>query len=395
MSELESIARALVAEGKGILAADESDGTIKKRFDSIGVESTEDNRRAYRELLFTTEGAEEYISGVILFDETIRQTRSDGTPFPKLLESKGVIPGIKVDKGAKPLALRRGRDGHRGPRRAARAARGVPRARRAVRQVARDVLDRRRQAERVLRLDERPRARALRGAVPGGGHRADRRAGGAAWTARTRSSRARRRPAACSRPSTPSCTTSASTTRGTLLKPNMVLSGYDASRARRRRRGRGGDARVLLQARAGGGARDRLPLRRPDRRGRDGAPERDERARPAPVAALVLVRPRAAGAGAQGVGAASRRTSRPAQRAYYHRAKMNGAARTGHVRARDGTRDRPGVRTPCLLRPCQGSDPRHGRKGHLSAGGPRTSRRRRCSEPPSVPRGRTCRRDGG
>ena len=105
MASLEETARALVAEGKGILAADESDGTIKKRFDSLGVESTEDNRRAYRELLFATEGAEEFISGVILFDETIRQSAADGTPFPKLLESKGVIPGIKVDKGAKPLAL--------------------------------------------------------------------------------------------------------------------------------------------------------------------------------------------------------------------------------------------------------------------------------------------------
>jgi fructose-bisphosphate aldolase class I len=104
MHSLEDTARALVAEGKGILAADESDGTIKKRFDSIDVESTEDNRRAYRELLFSTDGAEEFISGVILFDETLRQSASDGTPFPKLLESHGVIPGIKVDKGAKPLA---------------------------------------------------------------------------------------------------------------------------------------------------------------------------------------------------------------------------------------------------------------------------------------------------
>src|SRR2546421_3020575 len=108
MADLESTARALVAEGKGILAADESTGTIKKRFDSIGVESTEENRRAYRDLLFSTEGAEEYISGVILFDETIRQSASDGTPVPKLLESKGVIPGIKVDKGAKPLPLAEG-----------------------------------------------------------------------------------------------------------------------------------------------------------------------------------------------------------------------------------------------------------------------------------------------
>src|SRR5438876_2010815 len=103
-TELHETAAALVAEGKGILAADESTGTIKKRFDSIDVESTEENRRAYRDLLFTTPGVEEFISGVILFDETIRQSSADGTPFPKLLESRGIIPGIKVDKGAKPLA---------------------------------------------------------------------------------------------------------------------------------------------------------------------------------------------------------------------------------------------------------------------------------------------------
>jgi fructose-bisphosphate aldolase class I len=106
--ELQETARAIVAEGKGILAADESDGTIKKRFDSIGVESTEESRRAYRDLLFTTEAVEDYISGVILFDETIRQQSADGTPFPELLASKGIIPGIKVDKGAKPLALAEG-----------------------------------------------------------------------------------------------------------------------------------------------------------------------------------------------------------------------------------------------------------------------------------------------
>jgi fructose-bisphosphate aldolase, class I len=102
--DLEATAQALVAPSKGILAADESDGTIKKRFDSIGVESTEENRRAYRDLLFTAEGAEEFISGVILFDETIRQRSADGTPFPELLARRGIIPGIKVDKGAKPLA---------------------------------------------------------------------------------------------------------------------------------------------------------------------------------------------------------------------------------------------------------------------------------------------------
>src|SRR5713101_9096759 len=103
-TELHDIAEALVADGKGILAADESSGTIKKRFDTIGLESTEETRRAYRDLLFTTPGAEEYISGVILYDETIHQNALDGTPFPKLLEAKGIIPGIKVDLGAKPLA---------------------------------------------------------------------------------------------------------------------------------------------------------------------------------------------------------------------------------------------------------------------------------------------------
>jgi fructose-bisphosphate aldolase class I len=101
--ELEATARALVAAGKGILAADESSGTIKKRFDSIRVESTEDSRRSYREMLFTTPGCEEFISGVILFDETIRQKGSDGTPLPKVLEKKGIIPGIKVDKGVQKL----------------------------------------------------------------------------------------------------------------------------------------------------------------------------------------------------------------------------------------------------------------------------------------------------
>ena len=95
--DLESTARALVAEHKGILAADESDGTIKKRFDSIGVESTEENRRAYRDLLFTTEGVEEYISGVILFDETIRQSASGFAPLSTLMP--GMIPLLSSSFG--------------------------------------------------------------------------------------------------------------------------------------------------------------------------------------------------------------------------------------------------------------------------------------------------------
>jgi fructose-bisphosphate aldolase class I len=101
---LESTARTLVAPGRGILAADESHSTIAKRFASIGVENTEENRRVYREMLFTTPGVAEFISGVILFDETIRQKADDGTPLGDLLSRRGVIPGIKVDKGTKPLA---------------------------------------------------------------------------------------------------------------------------------------------------------------------------------------------------------------------------------------------------------------------------------------------------
>jgi fructose-bisphosphate aldolase class I len=99
-NELHETARAIVAEHKGILAADESTGTIKKRLDSIAVESTEENRRFYRQLLFTAPGMEDAIGGVILYDETIRQQADDGTPFPELLAAKGAIPGIKVDTGA-------------------------------------------------------------------------------------------------------------------------------------------------------------------------------------------------------------------------------------------------------------------------------------------------------
>ena len=104
LAELNKVAEAMVARGRGILAADESTGTIKKRFDALGVESTPDNRRDYREMLFRTADAmSKFISGVILYDETIRQTARDGTPLVKLIEKAGSIPGIKVDKGTKPL----------------------------------------------------------------------------------------------------------------------------------------------------------------------------------------------------------------------------------------------------------------------------------------------------
>jgi fructose-bisphosphate aldolase, class I len=105
MSEdLESVAATLVADGKGILAADESVATATRRFDTVGIRSTEQSRRAYREMLFTTPGAAEFISGVILYDETIRQKSSDGTPLAEVLSSQGIVPGIKVDTGAEPLA---------------------------------------------------------------------------------------------------------------------------------------------------------------------------------------------------------------------------------------------------------------------------------------------------
>ena len=103
-AELERIARGMVAPGKGILAADESTGTIKKRFDAIAFESTEANRQLYREMLFASPGVAEAISGVIMYDETLRQKTRAGVPFPQHLAALGIIPGIKVDQGAKPLA---------------------------------------------------------------------------------------------------------------------------------------------------------------------------------------------------------------------------------------------------------------------------------------------------
>ncbi len=105
MSELAKVAKAMVARGRGILAADESTGTIGKRFDSIKVENTEENRRAYRELLFTARGLGDHVSGAILYDETLRQKAADGTPFAALLARQGVLPGIKVDAGTADLAF--------------------------------------------------------------------------------------------------------------------------------------------------------------------------------------------------------------------------------------------------------------------------------------------------
>jgi fructose-bisphosphate aldolase, class I len=108
MDGLVTVAKKMVAKGKGILAADESSGTIKKRFDAIGVDSTEDNRRDYRELLFRTGAMKEHISGVILYDETIRQNAKDGTPLVNVIAASGAVPGIKVDTGTKALPFHPG-----------------------------------------------------------------------------------------------------------------------------------------------------------------------------------------------------------------------------------------------------------------------------------------------
>ena len=180
LAELNKVAEAMVAPGRGILAADESSGTIKKRFDAIGVESTEDNRRDYREMLFrSTEAMSKYISGVILYDETIRQNAKDGTPLVKLIEKAGALPGIKVDKGTKPLpfcpgeVITEGLDGLR-ERLVEYRGLGAKFAKwRAVIDIGAGI------PTYTCINDQRPCARPLCGALPGRRHRADRRAGSA------------------------------------------------------------------------------------------------------------------------------------------------------------------------------------------------------------------------
>ncbi len=174
-SELEANARAMVAPGRGILAADESTGTIKKRFDAIKVENTEENRRAYREMLFAAPGIAEHISGVIMYDETLRQKTRAGVPFAELLAKQGIVPGIKVDAGAKPLAgfagetITEGLDGLR-ERLAEYYKLGARFAKwRAVIDIGAGIPDAFRNRRQCTR------ARPLRGAVPGSEHCPDRR----------------------------------------------------------------------------------------------------------------------------------------------------------------------------------------------------------------------------
>ncbi len=228
--DLETLALALVADGKGILAADETSPTLTKRFVALGIESTAQSRRTYREMLFTSPGVAEFISGVIMYDETIRQKSSAGMPLPQVLSNQGIIPGIKVDTGAKPLAacpgesVTEGLDGLR-DRLAEYREMGARFAKwRAVIRIA-DSLP-----SSTLRERECTRPRAIRCALSGNGPRADRRAGSADGRARTRSSGAKRSRAWSSmRCSTPS-SSSASRCESMLLKPNMVIAGEECSR---------------------------------------------------------------------------------------------------------------------------------------------------------------------
>ena len=166
LAELNRVANALVTPGKGVLAADESAGTVKKRFDVIGVECTEDNRRDYRELLFRSKGMAN-ISGVILFDETIRQKAKDGTPLVKIIEAGRHAPRHQGGQGREAASLLPWRGDHRGARRLGREARRVSHARREIRQMARGHRYRRRHPELCLHQRQCACARPLRGALPG------------------------------------------------------------------------------------------------------------------------------------------------------------------------------------------------------------------------------------
>ncbi len=300
-TDLQTIAKQLVAEGKGILAADESSGTIKKRLDSIGVESNEDNRRAYRELLFTTEGMEEFISGVILYDETIRQTAEDGTPFPELLESRGIIPGIKVDLGAKHLAgapgetVTEGLDGLR-ERLAEYYELGARFTKwRAVISIGPGL-----PSDYCMWTNAHALARyaALSqeaGLVPivepevlmEGDHTIEQ-----SYHVTVRVLQALYTELFDQRVAA----------RGLTAEDEHGRLGLRLPRAGGRGDRRRGDDPLPEERGAGRRARSRVPVRRHVRRGRDRAPERDEPARPAPVGALVLVRARSPGACAEGLG---------------------------------------------------------------------------------------------
>ncbi len=299
--ELESTARSLVAPGKGILAADESTGTIKKRFDKIKVENTEDNRRNYREMLFTTKGCEEFVSGVILFDETLRQKASDGTPLAQILTSKGIIPGIKVDKGPTKLAGSADEqitDGLDGLRARLVEYRGLG-ARFAKWRAVISIGDGK-PSDHCLLTNAHALARYAglcvdEGLVPivepeilmDGTHSIER--------SHEATERALHFVFDASGPA-------ARPARADPAQAEHGALGVRVPEAGERARGRGAHHPLLQARRSRGRARDRVPLGRPERRGSQRASFGDEPHWRHPVADELLLRSRAASAGAEGLG---------------------------------------------------------------------------------------------
>ena len=301
----------MTAPGKGILAADESTGTIKKRFDAINTECTEDNRRDYREMLFRSAEGMKHISGVILYDETIWQKAKDGTPLVEIIKKAGSIPGIKVDEGTKPLpncpgeVITAGLDklADRLPKYYEQGARfakwravidigaGIPTATaihtntHALARYAALC-----QAAQIVPIVE-PEV------LMDGDHDIDRCFEVTTAVLKAQFEELYRQRVAL---------------EGIVLKPNMAISGKKSGKARRRRRGRREDRPDAEELRAGRGAGHRVPLGRPVRRGGDRASRHDEQDRQPAVEPHLLLRPRAAGTRRRRRGRASPRTTPPA-----------------------------------------------------------------------------------
>ena len=324
LAELNKVAEAMVAPGRGILAADESSGTIKKRFDAIGVENTEDNRRDYRELMFRTgEAMSKNISGVILYDETIRQKAKDGTPLVKLIEQAGALPGIKVDKGTKPLpfcpseVITEGLDGLR-ERLAEYRNLGAKFAKwRAVIDIGAGIPSYtaiKANAHALARYaalcqDEQIVPIVEPEVLMDGDHDIDRCYSVSEWVLKATFEELYYNRVAL---------------EGIVLKPNMAIAGKKSAKKASVEEVAEKTVRLLKAMRAGRGSRYRVPLRRPVRRGGDRASRRHEQARAAALEAHLLLRPRPAGRAAEGLGrqvrerrggAARLRAPRPHERA--------------------------------------------------------------------------------
>ena len=325
---LEEVAQAMVAPGKGILAADESTGTIKKRFDSIKAESTADTRRDYREMMFrSTEAMKSHISGVILYDETLRQKAKDGTPLAKVIESTGALPGIKVDAGTKPLpfcpgeVITEGLDGLR-DRIKDYVSLGAKFAKwRAVIDIGKNM-----PSYNCINANAQALARYAALCVEGGlvpivepevlmdgDHDID------TCEKVTRVDAEGDLPPALLRQG--AARADGPQAQHGDIRQEVREAGEPAGGGRAH--GQGPEA-----LRAGGGAGHRLPVGRPVRRGRHGAPLADEPAGPVALEAVVLLRPRAAGGCLKAWGGKPENVA-AGQRAFAHRAKMNGVATLG------------------------------------------------------------------